>query len=109
MKLITLNINCPLLEELPESIGNLSQLSKLIINCPALVKLPESIGNLSQLEFLDIWATPVATFPDVLLTMKNLKHIDARGVLHGPKFQKSWAEKLSWMKIDFDAPCNCFE
>ena len=104
-----LNMEKNNLEEFPLVICRLPALKELIMNRNNFAVIPFSIGKLSQLEFLDIWATPVATFPDVLLTMKNLKHIDARGVLHGPKFQKSWAEKLSWIKIDFDAPCNCFE
>lgn len=108
-KLEILNLEKNNLDEFPVIICQLSELKELIINRNNFTIIPFSIGKLTKLEFIDIWATPVTTFPDVFLTMKNLKHIDARGVLHGPKFQKSWVEKLNWVKIDFDAPCNCFE
>lgn len=93
----------------PPEICKLTNLRKLVLNRNYFSNIPANISNLTRLEVLDIWATPVETFPEELALLKNLKLIDARGVLHGPKFQKTWKEKLSWVKIEFDAPCNCFE
>jgi Leucine-rich repeat (LRR) protein len=93
----------------PTEICRLVQLKKLILNRNSLAYLPDCIAALTQLEHLDIWDTPVETFPEGLVQMKALKYIDARGITHGAKFQFDWKQKLPWIKIDFDAPCNCFE
>ena len=108
-KLEILNLEKTDLIEFPMVICELPELKQLIINRNNFTIIPYSIGKLTKLEFLDIWATPISTFPDIFLTMKNLKRIDARGVTHGPKFQKSWTEKLNWVTIEFEAPCTCFE
>eukprot|EP01018_Ginkgo_biloba_P036972 Gb_40967 [translate_table: standard] len=51
-----LETDCPRLQELPTSIGNLSCLSDLWLrDCPRLQELPTSIGNLSCLSQLRLW------------------------------------------------------
>ena len=47
--ILVLYIGLNQLKELPESIGNLSNLQKLDIRYNQLKELPESIGNLSNL------------------------------------------------------------
>ena len=108
-KLEILNLEKNNFDEFPIIICELSELKQLIINRNNLTVIPYSIGKLTKLEFIDIWSTPVINFPDIFLTMKNLKRIDARGVSYGPKFQKYWTEKLNWVTIEFEPPCNCFE
>ncbi len=49
-----LNLHDMKLTELPESIGQLTQLANLNLGDNHLTKLPESIGKLSQLNYLTI-------------------------------------------------------
>lgn len=93
----------------PTEICHLKELKRLILNRNAFESIPECIENLTQLEILDLWATPVGDFPIELTTLKKLKLLDARGIMHGPKFQKKWQDQLNWVKIEFDSPCDCFE
>ena len=109
IQLEEINLGKNYFTEFPEVICNLIQLKTLIINRNEISSIPNSIVQLNKLESIDMWDTPIENFPESFISMKNLKYIDARGVTHGPKFQKLWIEKLPWVKIEFDAPCNCFE
>ncbi len=91
----------------PEVICELNSLKVLSLNRNEINEIPNSIEKLNKLEKVDLWETPLVKFPDAFVAMKNLKYIDARGVSHGVKYQKYWTESLSWIKIEFDAPCNC--
>ncbi len=91
----------------PSVICELKNLKKLSLNRNEIIEIPESIQKLENLEKIDLWETPLVKFPDAFIAMKNLKYIDARGVSHGVKYQKYWYENLPWIKIEFDAPCNC--
>jgi len=93
----------------PIEICKLTHLKKLVINRNDISTIPYLVINLTELEILDIWDTPIISFPEQFVSLKNLKYIDARGVTHGAAYQKKWKEKLPWVKIDFDAPCNCIE
>ena len=95
--------------EFPSEICELTHLKKLSLNRNDISTIPYLIINLTELETLDIWDTPIISFPEQFVSMKNLKYIDARGVTHGAIYQKKWKEKLHWIKIEFDAPCNCIE
>ena len=97
------------LSEFPPEICKLTHLKKLVLNRNDISTIPYLIINLTELETLDIWDTPIISFPEQFVSMKNLKYIDARGVTHGSAYQKKWKEKLPWIKIEFDAPCNCIE
>ncbi len=108
-KLEILNLGKNKFITFPAEICKLTSLKQLILNRNDIAYIPDCIDQLTQLEYLDIWDTPVATFPESIVALKNLKKIDARGVMHGPKYQTKWREKLSWVKIEFDSPCNCFE
>ena len=91
----------------PDVICELKNLRVLSLNRNKINEIPNSIEKLNKLEKVDLWETPLVKFPDAFVAMKNLKYIDARGVSHGVKYQKYWTESLSWIKIEFDAPCNC--
>jgi leucine-rich repeat protein SHOC2 len=93
----------------PPEICKLTHLKKLVLNRNDIITIPYLICNLQELEMLDIWDTPILSAPELFSTMKNLKYIDARGVTHGPAYQNKWKEMLPWIKIDFDAPCNCLD
>lgn len=91
----------------PEVICELKNLKELSLNRNEITEIPNSIEKLERLEKIDLWETPLVKFPDAFVAMKNLKYIDTRGVSHGVKYQKYWIESLNWIKIEFDAPCNC--
>ena len=91
----------------PLILCELKSLKILSINRNEIIEIPESIQKLENLEKIDLWETPLVKFPDAFFEMKNLKYIDSRGVSHGVKYQKYWTENLPWIKIEFDAPCNC--
>jgi Leucine-rich repeat (LRR) protein len=91
----------------PEVICDLKNLKSLSLNRNDISEIPNSIEKLDRLVKVDLWETPLVKLPDAFLTMKNLKYIDARGVAHGAKYQNYWTENLPWIKIEFDAPCNC--
>ena len=93
----------------PPEITKFKDLKKLNLNRNDLTELPVDIGNLLNLEYLDLWETPIEIFPEEITELKKLKVLDVRGVMHGPKFQQRWKERLAWVKIEFDAPCNCLE
>jgi Leucine-rich repeat (LRR) protein len=108
-KLETLDLGKNKFTKFPPEICKLTHLKKLSLNRNDISIIPYLIINLTELETLDIWDTPIISFPEEFVSMKNLKYIDARGVTHGAIYQKKWKEKLPWIKMDFDAPCNCIE
>jgi GTPase SAR1 family protein len=63
------------LNELPESIGQLTQLRALEIADNHLTALPDWVGNLAQLEELNITGNRVRTLPEAFVNLKNLSHM----------------------------------
>jgi Leucine-rich repeat (LRR) protein len=70
-------------ETLPDCIGELQRLEKLVIRGRRLRALPESFGNLTRLEYLDISETNIFRIPDSMvncsylsLNRKNMKIIN---------------------------------
>jgi riboflavin kinase / FMN adenylyltransferase len=108
-KLQEINVEKNKLSNFPVQICALSNLNTLILNRNQFTQLPECIQYLQQLKYIDLWDTPVASFPEAFLLMPNLKKLDVRGIKFSPSFQKRWIERLPWVKINFDAPCDCME
>lgn len=61
------------LENLPESIGNLSQLMRLDVSGNQLTNLPESIGNLSQLMELRVSGNQLTSLPEWIQRLSKIK------------------------------------
>ena len=87
----------------------MKSLEQLGISQNPFSHISECIINLDNLKFIDLFETPVETFPNAFLAMKNLKHIDMQGIVYGPTYQQKWIRGLHWVKIEFDAPCDCME
>ncbi|UJB70400.1 leucine-rich repeat domain-containing protein [Acaryochloris sp. 'Moss Beach'] len=82
----TLNLECSWLAndsekltELPESMGQLSQLQKLYLDSNQLTTLPESMGQLSQLQKLYLDSNQLTTLPVSLKHLEQLLGLDLRG------------------------------
>lgn len=107
--LIDLDLGKNKFTSFPTEICKLSNLRRLVLNQNQFTHISECIGNLENLYYLDLWDTPLETFPNAFISMKNLKSIDMRGILYGPTYQQKWIRSLHWVKIEFDAPCDCVE
>ena len=71
--------------------------------------IPNSIENLKKMEYLDLYDTPIGSLPETMVNLSNLKEVDFTGIRFSESFQQSWLERLSWVKIVFDSPCDCFD
>ena len=107
--LIDLDISKNKLTVFPSEICKIKSLQRLILSQNEFTHISESIINLENLKYVDLWETPLETFPNAFMSMKNLKYIDMRGIVYGPTYQQKWIRSLRWVKIEFDAPCDCME
>ncbi|MCP4221171.1 MAG: hypothetical protein GY765_41460 [bacterium] len=64
--------------ELPDSIGNLTQLESLDLSGNQLTKFPDSIGNLTQLESLNLSGNQLTKFPDSIGNLTQLKSLNLK-------------------------------
>lgn len=76
IELIISSYRGPIIESLPDAIGELKFLKRLNISRNKLTNLPESIGNLCQLEKLNLNNNQLKTLPDSFTNLKNLKKLD---------------------------------
>lgn len=66
-------------ESIPETIGSLSNLSRLEINKISLKSLPSSIGNLKMLDWLIIKETGLESLPTSIYDLEYIDHIVLEG------------------------------
>lgn len=69
--------------------------------------IPECIGELQNLIVLDIWFNPLEDIPESLTKLRNLRSLDLSGISFNKKQQEKWSKMLPWVKIEFEAACNC--
>lgn len=108
-RLIDIDLSKNNLTVFPTEICKIKSLERLLLSQNPFTHISESIVNLDKLRYIDLWETPLETFPNAFLSMKNLKYIDMRGIVYGPTYQQKWLRGLHWVKIEFDAPCDCME
>ena len=65
------------IEIIPDSLGNLTNLTSLMLENNNLKHLPDSIGNLTCLKFLDISGNKLQTLPQNLSQLVNLQSLNA--------------------------------
>lgn len=65
--------------ELPDSIGKLIYLKKLILRGNILKKIPKSIGNLISLKELDLSFNKFYEIPQIIGKLKSLKKLNIKG------------------------------
>ncbi|QUY43156.1 COR domain-containing protein [Acaryochloris marina] len=68
--------NSEKLTELPESLGQLSQLQSLNLRSNQLTALPESLGRLSQLQTLDLTNNQLTALPESLGRLSQLQSLN---------------------------------
>jgi internalin A len=73
--LMTLKLMCHQLIKLPESIGNLTNLTWLALKQNKLAELPESIGNLTHLQKLNLYNNKLTKLPESIGNLTNLTEI----------------------------------
>lgn len=65
--------HCAILTELPESLGKLAALQRLILlHCDALLQLPESLGQLAELRHLGVGCNRLTCLPDSIGRLSKL-------------------------------------
>eukprot|EP01018_Ginkgo_biloba_P023103 Gb_38518 [translate_table: standard] len=74
-----LRVGSRLLRALPLSLGNLNCLKSLVLlNCSMLNSLPDSIGQLKSLEELNIYDSGVENLPEGVAYLNNLRYLTVR-------------------------------
>jgi internalin A len=74
-----LDLNDRRLTELPESLGQLTQLQSLDLSRNQLTALPESLGQFTQLQRLDLTGNQLTTLPESLGQLTQLQRLDLAG------------------------------
>ena len=74
--LTSLNLSANELSELPESIGNLTNLTSLELCDNSLSELPESIGNLTNLTSLNLNENSLSELPESIGNLTNLTWLE---------------------------------
>ena len=72
----SLDLSCKLIEELPESIGQLTNLTSLNLGGNSLTVLPESIGELTNLTSLNLIYNGLTVLPESIGQLTNLISLD---------------------------------
>ena len=93
--------------EFPIQVCNIVSLRNLFLGKNELKVIPDQIGKLQSLIVLDLWYNPIDDLPEALTQLRNLRSLDLSGLNFSKTFQKKWNEKLSWVKIEFEAACDC--
>ena len=91
-----LNLNRLELRELPESIGQLTQLQELYLQEDKLTALPESIGRLTQLQELDLSTNALTALPESIGQLTQLQKL----TLHGNRLTTlpGWIGRLTQLR-----------
>ncbi|MEM6715467.1 MAG: COR domain-containing protein [Cyanobacteria bacterium P01_C01_bin.147] len=78
-QLRSLNLSENQLTALPESLGQLTQLRSLNLSYNQLTALPESMGQLTQLQELDLYGNQLTTLPESLGQLFQLQTLNLGG------------------------------
>lgn len=79
LKKIIINANNNI-TSLPESIGNLMFLEELtVINNEGITHIPESYGNLERLVLLSLGNNNLSVIPEIIFRLRNLNYLDLSG------------------------------
>jgi len=94
-------------EVFPVQLTSITSLRNLFLGKNNIEVIPDEIGKMHDLIVLDMWYNPIEDLPEALTELRNLRSLDLSGLNFSKSFQKKWNEKLSWVKIEFEAACDC--
>ena len=91
---VSLDLYYMRLNELPDCIGNLTNLEYLNLNRNQLTALPESIGNLINMEVMSFMNNQLTSLPESIGNLTNLKEL----YLTGNNFSDTEKDKIEhWL------------
>ena len=71
--------------KIPDTIGDMTQLDRLILSENKIKALPESIGKLSNLKTLYLFHNELTSLPESLGNMTGLQYLGLSGNINLPK------------------------
>ena len=102
-----LDISRNKLEVFPNALCENTSIRNLFMGKNFIKYLPDCIGNMHDLIVLDIWFNPLEDLPESMTQLRNLRSLDLSGISFNKSQQQKWTEMLHWVKIEFEAACNC--
>lgn len=94
-------------EDFPTVLCKNRTLKQLFFGKNSLSELPECIGELTNLVILDVWFNTVSILPESMIKLRKLRSFDLRGMNYSDAFQAKWRKLLPWVEIQFDLGCDC--
>jgi Leucine rich repeat len=102
-----LDLSRNLFSQFPTAICKNKSIRNLFMGKNKIKTIPECIGELENLIVFDIWFNPIEDLPESMTKLRNLRSLDLSGISFNKTQQKKWSEMLSWVKIEFEAACDC--
>jgi Leucine-rich repeat (LRR) protein len=93
--------------EFPTQVCSVTSIRNLFLGKNDIPLVPNDIGNMENLIVLDLWYNPIDDLPETLTKLRNLRSLDLSGLNFSKTFQKKWNGLLPWVKIEFEAACDC--
>jgi len=95
------------ISKLPDSIAKMTSLEELFLMRNSICELPEGIGNLRNLKSLDVSFNPLKSLPRQMGSLNNLQNFDASFcLLHSIPLEMVNLQKIT--RIHFDEnPIDC--
>ncbi len=87
---------------MPNEIGRLRELKRLVLQTNSLTQLPRAIGQLSQLSYLSIGENLLSYLPEEIGSLENLEslYINDNPYLQALPFELALCSKLEIMSIE---------
>jgi leucine-rich repeat protein SHOC2 len=95
LRVSTLYLSNRNIDTLPESIGELTELTELHLENNQLTNLPESIGKLTNLTKLYLQSNQLIDLPEILANLTNLTNLEING---NPFTDLSILKKIQYLK-----------